>query len=166
MNGLVLDAVLGIDPGRSGAAVVLSMTGEPLAVIRGDQSADEIATEMAEAISRRPVNVRLAVLEDVHSMPKQGVASTFTFGESKGIWKGIMGCYRLRSELVSPQKWQKALGCLSGGDKNVTKAAALAMFPAVGKGITHQVADAYLLAEYARRRVLELNLLPQSEGSR
>ena len=46
-------------------------------------------------------------------------------------------------------KWQTALGCRSGGDKNVTKACAQRLFP--GKKITHEIADALLLAEYCKR---------------
>ena len=52
-------------------------------------------------------------------------------------------------EEVTPQKWQKALGCRTGGDKNVSKARAQALFPL--QNITHAIADALLLAEYCRR---------------
>ena len=52
-------------------------------------------------------------------------------------------------EEVAPQVWQKVLGCLSRGDKNVTKAKAQQLFPAIK--VTHAIADALLLAEYARR---------------
>jgi hypothetical protein len=52
-------------------------------------------------------------------------------------------------EEVSPVKWQKVMGCLSKGDKNVTKAAAQRLFPDIK--ITHAIADALLIAEYGRR---------------
>lgn len=50
---------------------------------------------------------------------------------------------------VTPQKWQRAMGCLSGGDKNVTKARAQQLWPTLK--LTHANSDAYLLAEYARK---------------
>jgi hypothetical protein len=52
-------------------------------------------------------------------------------------------------ELVSPAMWQRAMGCLSGGDKNVTKRKAQELFPDLY--ITHATADALLIAEYGRR---------------
>ncbi len=50
---------------------------------------------------------------------------------------------------VTPQRWQKMLGCRSKGDKNVTKRRAQDLFPQVR--VTHALADALLLAEYCRR---------------
>jgi hypothetical protein len=49
---------------------------------------------------------------------------------------------------VTPFTWQKRLQCLSGGDKNVTKARAQQLFP--GVKISHITADALLLAEFCR----------------
>lgn len=90
-----------------------------------------------------------AVIERVHSMPKQGVASSFKFGRSYGFLRGCLIASGIPFEEVTPQVWQKALGCLSRGDKNVTKARAQQLFPSLK--ITHATADALLLAEYARR---------------
>ena len=50
---------------------------------------------------------------------------------------------------VLPQTWQGKMGCRTGGDKNISKAAAQRLFPKVT--VTHAIADALLLAEYARR---------------
>lgn len=51
---------------------------------------------------------------------------------------------------VSPAVWQKYLGCLTGGDKNVTKAKAQQLFPHIT--VTHAIADAILIGEYLRRK--------------
>jgi hypothetical protein len=42
--------------------------------------------------------------------------------------------------------WQKALGCLTKGDKNITKRKAQEMFP--GIKVTHATADSLLIAHY------------------
>jgi crossover junction endodeoxyribonuclease RuvC len=90
-----------------------------------------------------------AVIEAVHSMPKQGVASSFKFGRSYGFLRGCLIASGVPFEEVTPQRWQNELGCLSKGDKNVTKRRAQQLFPSLK--ITHATADALLLAEYARR---------------
>jgi crossover junction endodeoxyribonuclease RuvC len=82
-------------------------------------------------------------------MPKQGVSSTFKFGVNYGFLRGMLTAHKIPFEEVTPQKWQKAMGCLSKGNKNVTKAKAQQLFPNLK--ITHKVADALLIAEYCRR---------------
>ena len=78
-----------------------------------------------------------------------GVVSAFTFGRGLGQLEGIITALGLPLERIAPQVWQKALGCLSKGDKNVTKRKAQELFPSLK--ITHATADALLIAEYGRR---------------
>jgi len=94
--------------------------------------------------------VDVAYMEKVHSMPKQGNVSSFTFGERYGFLRGLMTGLRIRYEYVTPQKWQKTLGCLTHGDKNISKAAAQRLWPKLKW--THATADAALIAEYGRRK--------------
>jgi len=89
-----------------------------------------------------------ATIEQVHSMPKQGVASSFKFGRSYGFLLGLLTGLKIPYTMVTPQKWQKALGCLTHGDKNVSKAAAQRRWPT--EKWTHAIADAALIAEYGR----------------
>lgn len=90
-----------------------------------------------------------AVIEKVASSPQMGVRSAFTFGRSYGFLRGILTGEDFPFEEVAPQKWQKELGCLTKGDKNVSKARAQQLFPQLK--ITHAIADALLIAEYAKR---------------
>lgn len=135
--------VLGIDPGKSGGMALL------------DSSADQpnytklSGTEADTAMFLRFAHVDFALIEKVHSMPKQGVSSTFTFGQSYGFLRGCLIALGIPFEEVTPRKWQAAMGCLSKGDKNVTKARAQQLFPSVK--VTHAIADALLIAEYCRR---------------
>lgn len=67
------------------------------------------------------------ILEHVHSMPKQGVASSFLFGEGKGIWRGILAAMYLTPVLVSPQRWKKKLELTS--DKKQARMKAMELWP-------------------------------------
>ncbi len=139
--------IIGIDPGKNGG----------IAKIRWDGHADvwKMPATMADLwdlIDRecnRHDETDFAYLEKVHSMPGQGVKSTFTFGEGFGALQMALTAAGVPYELVTPAKWQKAMGCMSKGDKNVTKAAAQRLFPNIK--ITHALADALLIAEYGRR---------------
>lgn len=90
-----------------------------------------------------------AVLEFVRSSPQMGVVSAFTFGQGYGGLKMALAACGIPYEEVLPAKWQKALGCRTGGDKNVSKRKAQELYPAIK--ITHATADALLLATYCRR---------------
>ena len=94
-------------------------------------------------------NELFAVIEKVHSMPKQGVASSFTFGQNYGGLRMALAALKIRREHVTPQKWQKEMGCMTKGDKNVSKRRAQELFPKIK--VTHAIADCLLIAEYARR---------------
>lgn len=139
---------LGIDPGQSGGIAVLGLGANPAAWKIPETERDVWASlyDLELDSFSQPV---LAVIEAVHSMPKQGVASSFKFGRSYGFLRGCLIASGIPFEEVTPQKWQKALGCLSKGDKNTTKRRAQQLFPSLK--ITHATADALLLAEYARR---------------
>jgi len=91
-----------------------------------------------------------AVLELVRSSPQMGVVSAFTFGRGYGGLRMALTAMCVDYTEVTPQKWQKFMGCRTGGDKNVSKDKAIELFPKVK--VTHAIADALLLAEYARRQ--------------
>ena len=88
-------------------------------------------------------------------MPKQGISSAATFMINYGQLQGILAALKIPYEFILPQVWQRSMGCLSGGDKNVTKTKAQQLFPNM-KGITHALADALLIAEYGRRKEIGL----------
>lgn len=137
---------IGVDPGKSGAVAIEDEDGY-LAVCRCDETEHDVAVFLRSWVGNR--GPAFAMIERVHSMPKQGVASSFKFGQSYGFLRGCLIALGIPFEEVMPQKWQKAMGCLSHGDKNVTKARAQQLFP--GEKITHATADALLIAEYCRR---------------
>ena len=160
---------IGIDPGLSGAVAVIQDTeayfGEhridvfdtPTALVEGEKTKRKY---LVPAMCRLLVqyakrNDVLAVLEHVHSMPKQGVASSFCFGEGKGMWEGILAAFEIPTELVSPQRWKKAIMADQGKEKSAARFKAMALFPSLAdhlKLVKHDGrAEALLMAEYGRR---------------
>lgn len=145
---------IGIDPGQlGGIAWIDDNGGGPHCTKMPDTERDiweaihDLETD--EVTSLISNGVVFAVIESVHSMPKQGVVSSFKFGRNYGFLRACLIAAEIPFEEVSPQKWQQVMGCRSRGNKNVTKAKAQQLFPT--QKVTHAVADALLLAEYARR---------------
>jgi Holliday junction resolvasome RuvABC endonuclease subunit len=90
-----------------------------------------------------------AFIEQVHSSPQMGVKSAFTFGQGYGHLEMALTAANIPFERVRPQKWQQAMGCMTKGDKNVSKRRAQELFPSLK--ITHAIADCLLIAEFGRR---------------
>ena len=147
----------GIDPGASGAVAWVTENGAQYGAVKLANPAEAI-----EAIQQYPPHRATALLERVHSMPGQGVASTFKFGTSFGWCMGVLAASGVPYELVTPSKWQQEMACRTGGDKNVSKDAAGRLFPRLkedaGIRLAHWNADALLLAELCRRRALGVAL--------
>jgi len=151
-----MGAVIGIDPGASGALALLPSEGEPVAV---DYPGD--VTLAADILRgwRLEHEVRLVALEQVHSMPKQGVKSTFSLGRNLGAWEGVLAGLGLPYVMVGPQEWQRGLVRPSDGDSPKERALTVArrLFPTVDlsrKGDDGR-ADALLLAWWARKSLGE-----------
>jgi len=141
--------ILGIDPGTSGAATLMSAEGEILAITRFYQNTEHDTAEDFADFADDPDEGVFAYLEQVHSFPGQGVSSTFAFGSNYGFLRGVLTALKIPYQLVTPNKWQKAMGCQSKGDKKVTKAKAQQLFP--NTKMIHAIADSILIAEYGRR---------------
>lgn len=144
---------IGIDPGVSGGIAVLGRNGYAQAYKMPPTNMDlwELIQEIKAAADFEQYPVK-AVLESVSSSPQMGVKSAFTFGNGFGHLEMALTAAGIPFERVRPQVWQKALGCLTGGNKNVSKRRAQELFPALK--ITHATADALLIAEYGRRQNL------------
>ncbi len=166
--------ILGIDPGKSGGVAVLSVdneTGQPRcepSLFKLDQEEGAIADLFWKIFydANSAGDWCAAVLEKVHAMPAinrirspdgqikrqevfASVVSVGSFMQNYGYLRGCLRTIGIPFIEIRPQDWQKALGCMTRGDKNVSKAKALSLFP--GLKITHATADALLLAEFGRR---------------
>lgn len=139
---------LGIDVGKSGAIAAIDFDGKTFVDgICKLSATDADVFAFIECVAGW--GDCFAMIENVHSTPQMGVCSAFTFGRSLGFLYGVLTATRIPFESVSPQRWQKSMGCLTHGDKNISKAKAQQLWPK--QKITHATADALLIAEYARR---------------
>lgn len=141
---------IGIDPGKSGALAVVGRTLGDFAI-----TFDEEGYIQAIENAKREGDV-FAVVEHVGAMPKQGVSSTFAFGQNFGWILGVLAALEVPFELVRPQKWKKHFSCTS--DKNTSVEVAKRLFPGVSLMASERcrkphdgMAEALLMAEYARR---------------
>lgn len=146
--------VIGIDPGATGALVMIE-DGVPIEwtempVMTVGKSTRVNASAVADFI--RNTGVAHVFVESVHSMPKQGVASSFNFGCSYGVILGVLGAMGVPHTLVTPQSWKKAAG-LIGTDKDAARVRAIQLWPRWTelnkKGKGQALADAALIARYA-----------------
>ncbi len=136
---------IGIDPGKSGGIAILD-EGK----VATYKLADLTERDLFELFDSLRFTATVAAhLEKVASSPQMGVVSAFTFGMGYGGLRMALVASGIPFETVTPAKWQRAMGCLTKGDKNVTKRKAQELFPNVK--VTHAIADALLIAEYCRR---------------
>lgn len=142
-------AYLGCDPGLSGGlAVIFQSPAVAPFTLKMPETERDLWDSLVD-IGRLAETV-VAAVERVSSSPQMGVTSAFTFGRGYGALRMALIGAGLAFVDVQPQAWQKALGCRTGGDKNVSKSKAQQMFP--GVKCTHAISDALLIAEWRRRQ--------------
>ncbi len=100
-----MSVYLGIDPGVSGAAALIS-SGEVLELIDFTNPMDTYG-ELSVAVDL--FGISKAGLEKVGPAPGQGGRSIFTFGENYGWWQGVLQGLEIPYQLVNPLQWQKGL---------------------------------------------------------
>ena len=68
-----------------------------------------------------------AYTEKVFAMAGQGVTSVFSLGRSLGVVEGSLTALRIKTTLMTPQTWIKAMGVVGG--KDGSRARAMELFP-------------------------------------
>jgi crossover junction endodeoxyribonuclease RuvC len=142
---------IGIDPGASGAIAWIDERGKSCVEKMPDTLQDlwELVVSISLNAGTGGLGVR-AYLEAVSSSPQMGVVSSFSFGRGYGNLEMALTAAGIPFERVRPQVWQKAMGCMTKGNKNISKAKAQELFP--DKKIIHATADALLIALYGSRQ--------------
>jgi len=103
--------IFGADPGASGGIAMID--GERVEAIPtpldGNNQIDIKALHdwLGDHRSWAAMESDVIYIESVHSMPGQGVASSFQFGRNLGKLEGVVGSSSIRSVYVSPQAWKK-----------------------------------------------------------
>ena len=145
--------ILGIDPGLDGGLAIID--GSSIELL------ETIPTQTKGGFIKRQVDAQklsnilrvypdlVCYLEGVASRPGQGVASVFSFGDTYGAIRGVLGALNIPVYTVSPYKWKKALEVSSKDD---SLKASLTLFPSVQfKKKDHNIAEALLIAYYGQK---------------
>ena len=126
--------VVGIDPGLSGAIAFLNdgdlLNVEDLPVVdvaHGRSSRKELSPALLhDMLVHTEIRVAQAVVEDVNAFG-MGRTSAYRFGVNVGTILAVLACCGIRTQIVTPQKWKKAMRL--GADKSLSRAAAIKMWP-------------------------------------
>lgn len=148
---------LGIDPGFSGAWGMIDHNGKYQSC--GDMLNNGkhilsryVHAEISQAVDRQDIQ---GVIESVHSMPGQGVSSSFKFGIAFGMAIAIMERINCPWMLVTPQKWKKEMGLTSDKDLSLNMARELWPEAPLARKMDNGRAEALLMAEWLRRGELK-----------
>ena len=151
-----MTAWIGIDPGQTGGLACVEPDGSlrwamPMPAISGEVMGQQLAHILEHAATIQHIKV---IIEQVHSMPGQGVSSTFKFGKNFGIAIGVVNALHLPLERVTPQKWKQQFQ-LTGKDKDASRHKATELWPSMAARWKlkkdNGLSDAALIAEHARR---------------
>lgn len=158
------DYYLGFDPGKKGYLCLYnaSYSGYKHYPLFDGNRLNREMLEVLEKLSK--TYTMMAVVEQVHSMPHQGVASTFSFGTNYGMILGALEAIGIPYTTVTPGKWQKTI-CEAVDKASNTKQmhynAARRLFPNMDfrrsercKTYDDNKVDATLICEYGVRKQL------------
>ena len=145
--------ILGIDPGLDGGIALLE--GNAIALL------ETIPTEPKGGFIKRQVDaqklsnilrvypISVCYLERVASRPGQGVGSVFSFGDTYGAIRGVLGALNIPTYTVAPQTWKKELKISSKDD---SLKAIKELYPLLKmRKKDHNIAEALLLALYGKK---------------
>jgi len=123
---------IGIDPGAiSGAYAAIDHNGEfigcgDIPSVDGRVNASQLRHALKSCVSS--FDTAMIAVESVHSMPKQGIASTAKFMRAVGAIEATAELTHYPFVLVTPQAWKKHHG-LIGTEKVASLELARSMFP-------------------------------------
>ena len=173
----------GIDPGYEGAFAFIDSRANERRVhihpmpsleskVKGKFKREHAESAIADILSvyheamKQGAEIHIGI-ELVHSMPHQGVKSTFSFGTGYGILRGIMAAFQLPYTLITPQEWKgKLLKGKGGKTKEDSIKRAFELWPGLKTFIKPNrngnynaddggKAEAYLIAQYIWDEILK-----------
>lgn len=127
-----MTAIIGIDPGISGALCLLGgdepeIWDMPVLELRGKKRVD--ATALAHTFERWAEFAPTVWIEDVATRPGEGAVGAFSFGRSVGVLHGLAAAHFMPVSVVRPATWKKAMGIAAGSDKDASRAKASELCP-------------------------------------
>lgn len=154
-----MSVFVGIDPGKKGALAWIHVFDNPnipdsFGFVPFDRK-EYINTLMELGPS---YDIKCCV-EQVHSLPREGVRSVFSFGQNYGWIMGVLEALEIPYQTVPPNKWKNEFGLLRA-DKAQSVEVCKRLFPTAILKRTERckkdddgLAESLLLAEYARRHM-------------
>lgn len=154
---------IGIDPGLSGAIALVDysgifkevldiptmMKGTGKGVVKKQLNAKELQNIIAWMIAE--YGHLHAYVENVNSMPGQGVSSVFSLGDTCGVIRAVLACENIPVDFIAPITWKKYYKLTR--DKEEARAKAIKLYPDAAQYLTnvghHNRAEAILMARYA-----------------
>lgn len=151
---------VGVDPGSSSGCICVVMSEDGEHHVEFHDLDKQTPADLSVLSNRLRYYVLQgydckAVLEKVHAMPKQGVVSSFKFGQSFGYCIMFLACAGVPYDIVTPQQWQKLYVPKRTKTEKVTehkrklRDAAQRRYPGVKMRIPQ--ADSLLLADFANQ---------------
>ncbi len=149
--------VLGVDPGFSGTLAIydalrhtiVSLIDMPVTKKKDAKTVIDLHA-LANFIDIYAKEISIAMVEEVHAMPDQGVTSMFRFGQGYGAVQGILASSLVPTFYVKPSVWKLQMGLSSDKSRSIEKAKT--MFPTEHRYFTRKKddgrAEALLLAVY------------------
>lgn len=145
---------LGIDPGLHGAIALIFSGGVSLydmPIYRKDKRSHIEVEDLYKMLKCLRKECEHVTIENVHSMPGQGVSSVFKFGKGFGIIIGICTALKYDIQYVSPHVWKKYYGL--GKDKSQSVKLANDLYSLDIKKSKDGQAEALLIARYGKEKL-------------
>ena len=153
---------IGIDPGMSGGISIMHdlqiICVAPMPVAGRELDLSRLTFMIKTALEIYTTDKVVAYIEDVHSHPKQGVASTFKFGYVTGAVHGVLAALGVPRYTVRPMAWKKMILSGTKRDKQAAVDYITKAFPNVSLLATPRstkphdgMADAICISEYGYR---------------
>lgn len=154
---------LGLDPGLSGAVALYTPGAVPKLevvdiptldiTVAGKKRKRLDGHSLARIVSEMAPRIQIAIIEDVHSMPKQGVASSFTFGKVTGAIEQCLTDHKIPYTTAHPAGWKRFFQITA--DKDSSRQRASQLLPAFAHLWSRKCddgrAEAALLALYGAK---------------
>lgn len=158
------DYFVGIDPGLNGAIAIIDKDGKFVRVENLVKVIKEYATGFVKQnLSPLDLHLKLEIIkhyfstkslvavEYVTSMPTDGAASAFSFGDTVGVIRAVLDCSILPYIYVPVKVWKKHFNLTNNKEESRQKA--LEIFPEAHQDLKLKKytdkAEALLIARYA-----------------
>ena len=153
--------IIGIDPGITGS-ICFFEDGKIIDVVEmpnmaeGKKNKRQVnGAQIYHEISKRIKNLEKkdikVIIEQVATMPGQGVTSMFNFGQSFGVLKGIWAAMQIPMYFVRPAKWKKYFNLINS-EKDASRTKAIEIFPHFSAQLSRKKdsnkADAILISSF------------------